>query len=66
MIIYVVFGTTGEYSDRREWTVKAFSEEKKAKKLVKDATRRANEFDSDMQTDYTGTRYYYEQVEFEG
>ena len=34
MIIYVVEGQTGEYSDHREWPVKAFVSEKKAKEFV--------------------------------
>lgn len=39
MEIYVVMGTTGEYSDRSEWSVKAFSDEKKAKKFVREASK---------------------------
>lgn len=34
MTIYVVFGCTGEYSDRSEWCVKAFRNEERAKDLV--------------------------------
>ena len=41
MKIYVVFGTTGEYSDRSEWPVKAFRMKRKAVALVTKATDRA-------------------------
>ena len=34
MIIYIVEGSTGEYSDHQEWPVKAFKDENKAKTLV--------------------------------
>lgn len=34
--IHVVMGTTGEYSDRSEWPVKAFSAQEKAEALVKE------------------------------
>ena len=79
--IYVVFGTTGEYSDRTEWCVIAYRDENQAKEHVVNATRRANEievtrpsrfrvdpaagkneFDPDMEMDYTGTSYYYAPV----
>ena len=39
--IYVVMGTTGEYSDRTEWTIAAYSDEEEAKKHVELATERA-------------------------
>jgi len=32
--IYVIVGTTGEYSDHREWFVKAFTAEAKAQEFV--------------------------------
>ncbi|TXH59003.1 MAG: hypothetical protein E6Q97_00910 [Desulfurellales bacterium] len=32
--IYVVIGETGEYSDREEWTVRAFTSEKRAKDFI--------------------------------
>ena len=41
--IYVVFGSTGEYSDRSEWMVKAFTSLEQAKELVVNAERRAKE-----------------------
>lgn len=80
MKIFVVRGTTGEYSDRTEWPVKAFLSEKAAQELVIAATQRANEvftdrsydrdidknqFDPDMRMDYTGTSYMIETVELD-
>lgn len=41
MTIYVVFGTTGEWSDRIEWPVKAFADEAKARHLVEQASAEA-------------------------
>ena len=41
MEIYVVFGSTGEYSDHTYWLIKAYSDEEKAKEHVVLAT---NEF----------------------
>lgn len=83
--IYVVYGSTGEYSDRGEWTVAAYSDEAHAKQHVEAATKRANEievlcggarhfdpdryqneYDKNMGMDYTGTSYYYGEVEFYG
>ncbi len=72
--IYVVIGTTGEYSDKTEWPVKAFFDLSKAEDVVVKATARAaeldakresryrageekNEYDPNMQMDYTGTWY---------
>lgn len=43
MLIYVVEGSTGEYSDHREWLVRAYRDEDKAKEHVLKATSRANE-----------------------
>ena len=34
MRVYIVFGTTGEYSDRTEWPVRAFLSENEAAQLV--------------------------------
>ena len=42
-VVYVVMGSTGEYSDREEWAVVAFTSENAAKRRVEEATRRANE-----------------------
>lgn len=80
MEIYVVVGTTGEYSDRREWAVKAFSNEDRAKDFVLEATKIAKELfvskkrysddmesplDPEIQMDYTGTDYFYYTVNLE-
>jgi len=78
--IYVVMGTTGEYSDREEWPVCAFYDEEKAKERVVLAEQRVreliltmeyheddvtNEYDKYMRTDYTGTSYFYAKVDIE-
>lgn len=83
MTIYIVEGSTGEYSDRREWSVKAFRSQEKAEAYVTlcEAWLREhrvnddnfgidryelmgkNPHDPNMQIDYTGTRYYYYEVE---
>ena len=39
MKIYIVFGWAGEYSDREEWPVAAYSDEKLAQDHVRLATR---------------------------
>jgi hypothetical protein len=41
--IYVVIGTTGEYSDRTEWTVVAYTDEKLAQTHAQLAKARADE-----------------------
>lgn len=41
--IYAVVGVTGEWSDRREWPVAAYTDELSAQAHVEAATRRANE-----------------------
>ena len=92
MKIFVVEGHCGEYSDHRDWPVKAFTSEFGAKQLVAKATRRAeeiyalaqantghywvpynervnplyiNEFDPNMETDYTGTTYQYFEIDLD-
>jgi hypothetical protein len=42
MKVYIVFGTTGEYSDRSEWMVAAYTSEDNAKQHVLKATEHAN------------------------
>lgn len=42
-VIFVVMGSTGEYSDHVEWPVRAFLDEAVAKEHVAKATQRANE-----------------------
>ena len=76
--VYVVMGQTGEYSDHIEWTVGAYTNEGAAQTHVErcagwyrrhksEVGRRSqspptNPYDPDMQTDYTGTNYYYYDV----
>jgi len=42
--LYVVMGSTGEYSDHSEWLVYAFENEDDAKWWVERATEKANEW----------------------
>lgn len=73
--VFVVMGSTGEYSDRLEWAVMAYLDEAAAQEHVINAERRAkeifalrkgwrmpegvkNEFDLNMDMDYTGTSYF--------
>ena len=39
MNVYVVMGTTGEYSDRSEWSVAAYDDRKLADKHADEATK---------------------------
>lgn len=73
--IWVVYGETGEYSDRCEWTVCGYTTEEKAKehsinaqKVADDLRKiyknthipsKANPYDLTMSMDYNGTRYGY-------
>lgn len=41
--VYVVMGSTGEYSDRREWAVAAYTDEKEVQRHVIEAEKRAGE-----------------------
>jgi hypothetical protein len=56
--IYVVFGSTGEWSDKTDWLVKAFKDEEKARDLVTACAETARcifvqgEKDSDELDDY--------------
>ncbi len=73
-MVYVVQGTTGEYSNRSDWIVCGYKSEDMANEHARKAMLRAkeiqdskngryaepkevNEFDPDMQMDYTGTEY---------
>ncbi|HZF98301.1 MAG TPA: hypothetical protein VEY92_08675 [Pseudoxanthomonas sp.] len=69
--IYVVIGTTGEYSDCREWMVAAYMDKAMAEQHVTLASASApkgdvdwqdyeakNPYDPGMSVDYTGTQYY--------
>lgn len=46
MMIWVVMGTTGEYSDRSEWPVKAFRDERQAERFAMAAKIRASEIEA--------------------
>jgi hypothetical protein len=79
MFIYIVQGTTGEYSDRTDWIVCAYISRELAEERASKAMRRAtelkrteweysgtimqNEFDANMRMDYTGTEYTVEETE---
>lgn len=58
--IFVVRGTTGEYSDRMEWISKAFNKEDDAKKFILFAEEKAREIlTKAKKDDYT---YWYSEV----
>ena len=77
--VFIVMGTTGEYSDRSDWPVVAYTDGLKAQQHVEDATKAAkaievtrenrfdteevNEYDANMRMDYTGTDYFLYEVE---
>jgi hypothetical protein len=52
MKIYIVEGTTGEYSDRQDWTVCAYRSEKKAEDHVRNAMLRAKEIEKSREDQY--------------
>ena len=41
--VYVVYGSTGEYSDHREWFVRAFADEMKGRDFVERVSARFRE-----------------------
>jgi hypothetical protein len=49
--VYIVMGSTGEYSDRSEWPVVAYLNEEHAKEHVEKATAYAKEFEVFAQRD---------------
>jgi len=53
MKVYVVFGTTGEYSDRCEWPVVGYLDEGLAKAHVLLATSRAKEWETSRKSDFS-------------
>jgi hypothetical protein len=53
--VYVVIGTCGEYSDHREWPVRAYNNVEAAEELVVKATVRANE----IRANATDQTWYY-------
>lgn len=77
--LWIVTGSTGEYSDRCEWTLCAYRTAEEANRHVELAQAEAdriertrenrynsgepNKYDSRMQMDYTGTSYHCEMVE---
>jgi hypothetical protein len=50
--VYVVMGQTGEYSDMREWPVKAFLDLARAEELVVNALNRAKEIEEERPSEY--------------
>lgn len=64
MKIYVVTGSTGEYSDRTEWPVRAFRTQAQAEELVERASARARELFQERESkggwgyDYSGKNAY--------
>ena len=86
--VWVVMGTTGEYSDRNEWAVVAFTDKAKAESRIVACTQEANRrftdsrtpdesndwssydiknnaLDPEMKMGYTGTSYFFYEVEIE-
>lgn len=43
MKIYIVSGSTGEYSDRTDWMVRAYASEDEAKRVVEEYSAKAKE-----------------------
>lgn len=79
--IYIVRGSTGEYAERAEWLVKAFSSDQKAAEFVGLVSNEAaliaaaresqwdepghNKYDINMQMKNNGTYYNYETLQLE-
>jgi len=51
--IYIVYGETGEYSDRSDWNVKAFFERKKALVLLNECSEDAKKWEIKRESEYT-------------
>lgn len=49
--VYVIMGSTGEYSDRREWAVVYFKEEAGAQSLVELLTAEAQRVEREIEKD---------------
>lgn len=75
--IYLVHGFCGEYSDRAEWTVCAYTDKDEAQAHAERATKACkgsknwgwerrskfkNPYDANFRTDYTGTSYHIEAI----
>lgn len=81
MKCYRVFGSTGEYSDHTEWSVKTFLSKANADQYCEKLKEWVKEYgqynhinirngykcplDPNFRTDYTGTDYYVEEIELE-
>jgi hypothetical protein len=82
--VYIVQGSCGEYSDRREWSIKVYADQKRAEQHVLNAEKWSQEwyvtrpdyferdlekpespYDPFFQHDYTGTRYWLDEVDAE-
>jgi len=57
-IIYIVEGSTGEYSDHREWKVAGFRDEQN-EKAVKQKSLDCHKYDKSFDLDYNGFYYSY-------
>lgn len=57
MKIYIVFGATGEYSDRNEWAVCAYSNEDEAKAKVERCEKIAKELEASPDEDGLALRH---------
>lgn len=71
--VYVVYGSTGEYSDHTEWTIAVYTTEEQAKDHAARATKwvkenidyydsdydksKTNPYDPSCRVGYTGTEY---------
>lgn len=77
MTVFIVHGTSGEYSDRSEWIVAGYLKDADAKAHVEQAEQYAkvwcakhnyiephpNPFDEQACASYTGISYWYEEIE---
>lgn len=59
MKIYVIQGTTGEYSDRDEWLCFAVNSEARAKEIVEEYTREAKAIEARTKLDKDHPDYLY-------
>jgi hypothetical protein len=48
MRVFIVFGQTGEYSDRTDWPVKGFLSRERAEAFEMDATKWAKKYKADL------------------
>ncbi len=52
MTIWLVMGATGEYSDRNEWPVKAFTDKARAEALIEAASAQARAVEDARESRY--------------